>query len=113
VAHGGPQRAGWAKDIGGAGGTAPGNAFLPSKRWFDDEVGDGFRRRVSTAATTLTRPGDTWATRWASWWRFREAVDATGYSGPVEVEVFHADAWARPGREVLDAAIAGYRQQVM
>jgi sugar phosphate isomerase/epimerase len=45
--------------------------------------------------------------------RFRHAVDAAGYAGPVEVEVFHADVWARPGREVLDAAIAGYRQHVV
>jgi sugar phosphate isomerase/epimerase len=44
--------------------------------------------------------------------RFREAVDATGYTGPVEVEVFHADVWARPGREVLDATIAGYLEHV-
>jgi sugar phosphate isomerase/epimerase len=44
--------------------------------------------------------------------RFREAVDAAGYAGPVEVEVFHAEVWARPGREVLDAAIAGYREHV-
>ncbi|MEV1287158.1 sugar phosphate isomerase/epimerase family protein [Micromonospora sp. NPDC049679] len=44
--------------------------------------------------------------------RFREAVDATGFEGPVEVEVFHADVWARPGREVLDAALAGYREHV-
>lgn len=40
--------------------------------------------------------------------RFREAVDAAGYVGPVEVEVFHAGVWARPGREVLAAATAGY-----
>ncbi len=44
--------------------------------------------------------------------RFREAVDAAGYTGPVEVEVFHADVWARPGREVLDAAAAGYLRHV-
>jgi sugar phosphate isomerase/epimerase len=44
--------------------------------------------------------------------RFREAVDAAGYTGPVEVEVFHAELWARPGRTVLDAAIAGYRNHV-
>jgi sugar phosphate isomerase/epimerase len=44
--------------------------------------------------------------------RFREAVDAAGYAGPVEVEVFHADVWARPGREVLDATIAGYLEHV-
>jgi sugar phosphate isomerase/epimerase len=44
--------------------------------------------------------------------RFREAVDAAGYSGPIEVEVFHADVWARPGWEVLDAVLAGYREHV-
>lgn len=45
--------------------------------------------------------------------RFREAVDATGFTGPIEVEVFHADVWARPGREVLDATIAGYLTHVV
>lgn len=40
--------------------------------------------------------------------RFREAVDAAGYDGPVEVEVFHEEVWARPGRAVLDEAVAGY-----
>lgn len=45
--------------------------------------------------------------------RFREAVDATGFDGPIEVEVFHADVWARPGREVLDAAVTGYLTHVV
>ncbi len=40
--------------------------------------------------------------------RFREAVDAAGYAGPVEVEVFHADVWTRAGADVLAASIAGY-----
>ena len=44
--------------------------------------------------------------------RFREAVDAAGYTGPVEVEVFHAGVWARPGAEVLAASIAGYLDHV-
>jgi sugar phosphate isomerase/epimerase len=44
--------------------------------------------------------------------RFREAVDAAGYAGPIEVEVFRADLWARPGREVLDAAITSYRRHI-
>jgi len=43
--------------------------------------------------------------------RFREAVDAAGYTGPIEVEVFNAEVWARPGREILDEAIAGYRSE--
>jgi len=44
--------------------------------------------------------------------RFRRAVDAAGYTGPVEVEVFSAEVWARPGAEVLDAALRGYRETV-
>jgi len=44
--------------------------------------------------------------------RFREAVDAAGYAGPVEVEVFAEEVWARPGREVLAEALAGYRDHV-
>jgi sugar phosphate isomerase/epimerase len=44
--------------------------------------------------------------------RFREAVDAAGYAGPVEVEVFHADLWARPGLEVLSDSIKGYLAHV-
>jgi sugar phosphate isomerase/epimerase len=44
--------------------------------------------------------------------RFREAVDAAGYTGAVEVEVFHEDVWARPGAEVLAASIAGYLAHV-
>ncbi|HEU4427107.1 MAG TPA: sugar phosphate isomerase/epimerase family protein [Pilimelia sp.] len=44
--------------------------------------------------------------------RFRAAVDAAGYRGPIEVEVFHAGVWARPGAEVLAAAIEGYRSHV-
>ncbi|MFF0232934.1 sugar phosphate isomerase/epimerase family protein [Micromonospora sp. NPDC005254] len=45
--------------------------------------------------------------------RLREAVDAAGYVGPIEVEVFSAEVWARPGAEVLDAAITGYLRHVV
>ena len=45
--------------------------------------------------------------------RFREAVDAAGYTGPVEVEVFDDALWSRPGREVLDEALAGFREHVV
>ncbi|MET8040842.1 sugar phosphate isomerase/epimerase family protein [Micromonospora sp. NPDC005215] len=45
--------------------------------------------------------------------RLREAVDAAGYGGPIEVEVFSAEVWARPGAEVLDAAITGYLRHVV
>ncbi|MDP9797937.1 sugar phosphate isomerase/epimerase [Catenuloplanes nepalensis] len=44
--------------------------------------------------------------------RFREAVDAAGYTGPVEVEVFHADVWARPGAEVLAETLDRYLTHV-
>ena len=40
---------------------------------------------------------------------FADAVHAAGYRGWVEVEVFNEAVWARPGAEVLAAAIEGYR----
>jgi sugar phosphate isomerase/epimerase len=45
--------------------------------------------------------------------RFREAVDAAGYTGPIEVEVFAEELWSRPGREVLNDALAGYLGHVV
>ncbi|MER5454432.1 sugar phosphate isomerase/epimerase family protein [Micromonospora sp. NPDC002389] len=45
--------------------------------------------------------------------RMREAVDAAGYTGPIEVEVFNAEVWARPGEEVLAASIDGYLREVV
>jgi sugar phosphate isomerase/epimerase len=39
-------------------------------------------------------------------------VEAAGYDGPVEVEVFNSGLWARPGREVLAEVIAAYRAHV-
>ncbi|GIJ26681.1 xylose isomerase [Micromonospora qiuiae] len=45
--------------------------------------------------------------------RLREAVDRAGYTGPIEVEVFNADVWARPGEEVLSASIDGYLREVI
>ena len=44
--------------------------------------------------------------------RFREAVDAAGYTGPVEVEVFDEALWSRPPREVLNEALKGYLSHV-
>ena len=44
--------------------------------------------------------------------RFREAVDAAGYTGPIEVEVFDETLWSRPGPEVLAEALEGYRDHV-
>jgi sugar phosphate isomerase/epimerase len=38
-----------------------------------------------------------------------EAVLATGYSRPIEVEVFNATLWERPGEEILRDTIAAYQ----
>lgn len=45
--------------------------------------------------------------------RFREAVEAAGYTGPIEVEVFNEAVWARPGREVLAEALDEYQIHVL
>ena len=45
--------------------------------------------------------------------RFREAVEAAGYTGPIEVEVFNEEVWSRPGREVLDETLERYRTHVV
>jgi sugar phosphate isomerase/epimerase len=39
---------------------------------------------------------------------FLRAVDAAGYTGPIEVEVFNAELWARPGEEILRDTIGAY-----
>lgn len=44
--------------------------------------------------------------------RMREACDAAGYDGPVEVEIFNQDLWNAPGQEVFDLALASYREHV-
>jgi sugar phosphate isomerase/epimerase len=41
-----------------------------------------------------------------------DAVLATGYSRPVEVEVFNAELWARPGEEVLRDTITSFQSVV-
>ncbi len=45
--------------------------------------------------------------------RFTAAVDATGYQGPIEVEVFNAGLWARPGAEILGETIQSYVDHVI
>lgn len=45
--------------------------------------------------------------------RFRELVDATGYSGPVEVEIFNPGLWARDGVEVLAETAERYVRHVV
>ena len=42
--------------------------------------------------------------------RIREAVDAAGYAGPIEVEIFNQDIWNAPGDEVLGLTKERYLQ---
>lgn len=44
--------------------------------------------------------------------RLRRAVDAAGYDGPVEVEIFNERLWAMPGRDVLRLALDRYAEHV-
>lgn len=43
---------------------------------------------------------------------FVRRADQAGYRGPVEVEIFHPDLWARDGTEVLREVIERYRAHV-
>jgi sugar phosphate isomerase/epimerase len=45
--------------------------------------------------------------------RLREAVDATGYSGPIEVEIFNQSIWDQPGHEVVDRMVQTYLETVL
>jgi hypothetical protein len=40
----------------------------------------------------------------------REAVDAAGYAGPIEVEIFNQDIWYTPGDQVLALTKERYLQ---
>lgn len=44
---------------------------------------------------------------------FTQAVVAAGYTGDIEVEIFNADLWARPGAEVLAEMSDRYRSLVL
>ncbi|MFF3338155.1 sugar phosphate isomerase/epimerase family protein [Streptomyces flavidovirens] len=45
--------------------------------------------------------------------RFRELVDATGYAGPIEVEIFNETLWSRDGAEVLAEVADRYVTHVL
>ncbi len=44
--------------------------------------------------------------------RLREACDAAGYDGPIEVEIFNESLWNSPGQDVLDTCLARYAEHV-
>ncbi|MGW2110672.1 sugar phosphate isomerase/epimerase, partial [Streptomyces sp. NPDC001948] len=41
---------------------------------------------------------------------FRSLVEATGFDGPVEVEIFNEALWARDGAEVLAEVASRYAE---
>ncbi|WP_369356855.1 sugar phosphate isomerase/epimerase family protein [Streptomyces sp. cg2] len=43
---------------------------------------------------------------------FRERVDAAGYRGPIEVEIFNPALWSRDGAEVLTEVVARFTAHV-
>lgn len=45
--------------------------------------------------------------------RLRRAVDAAGYHGPIEVEIFNHDLWRLPGDEVLALTKARFASEVL
>jgi len=45
--------------------------------------------------------------------RLREAVDAAGYDGPIEVEIFNQAVWDAPGDETFDRVIERYVAHVL
>jgi sugar phosphate isomerase/epimerase len=44
--------------------------------------------------------------------RFTEAVTEAGYDGPIEVEIFNEDIWARDPTSVIDEMIDRFRRLV-
>jgi sugar phosphate isomerase/epimerase len=45
--------------------------------------------------------------------RLRRAVDAAGYSGPIEVEIFNDTIWGMPGDDVLALVKQRYLAEVL
>ena len=45
--------------------------------------------------------------------RLREAVDAAGYAGPIEVEIFNGDTWRLDGADVLKTMKERFLQEVL
>jgi sugar phosphate isomerase/epimerase len=45
--------------------------------------------------------------------RMREAVEAAGFAGPIEVEIFNEEVWAMPGDDVLKLIGERYLELVL
>ena len=50
---------------------------------------------------------------WIQLRKFREAIDAAGYDGPIEVEIFNETIWEMPPDKVLDLMKKRYAREVM
>jgi sugar phosphate isomerase/epimerase len=94
--------------------------------WWDPDVWDGITRAGAVGRLALFQVAD-WVTPLpegvltgrgmlgdgcVELRRFREAVDATGYTGPIEVEIFNEELWAMPGPEALALALSRYNEHV-
>ncbi|MFD7667081.1 sugar phosphate isomerase/epimerase family protein [Streptomyces sp. NPDC059788] len=95
--------------------------------WWDDTIGSQIRRAGAGGRIAAFQVAD-WVTplpagvllgrgqlgdgvvdlRW-----FREQVDACGYRGPIEVEIFNPALWERPGAEVLAEVLQRFDAHVM
>ena len=95
--------------------------------WWDPDVWDGIARAGAEGRIALFQVAD-WVTPLPEGVltgrgmlgdgrielrRFREAVDATGYTGPIEVEIFNDELWAMPGPAALDLALSRFAQHVV
>ncbi|MGP3971500.1 sugar phosphate isomerase/epimerase family protein [Streptomyces sp. 6N223] len=44
---------------------------------------------------------------------FRDRVEATGFTGPIEIEIFNDDMWSRDGQEMLAQTVARFREHAL
>ncbi|MEU6326710.1 sugar phosphate isomerase/epimerase family protein [Streptomyces sp. NPDC047049] len=99
--------------------------------WWDDTVGTQIARAGGTGAEAASRIAAFQLADWVTplpegallgrgqlgdgavdlrW--FRERVDAAGYRGPIEVEIFNPALWARDGTDVLAEIVDRFRTHV-
>ncbi|MDL4819808.1 sugar phosphate isomerase/epimerase family protein [Actinomadura opuntiae] len=94
--------------------------------WWDPAVWDGIARAGAEGRIALFQVAD-WVTPLpegvltgrgmlgdgcVELRRFREAVDATGYTGPIEVEIFNDELWSMPGPDALALALSRFGRHV-
>ncbi|TDE32184.1 sugar phosphate isomerase/epimerase family protein [Actinomadura sp. 6K520] len=95
--------------------------------WWDPDVWDGIARAGAAGRLALFQVAD-WVTPLpegvltgrgmlgdgrVDLRRFRAAVDAAGYTGPIEVEIFNDELWAMPGPAALELTLSRFAQHVL